>query len=182
MTISRARFAARYPARFQLVLASNPCPCGLAIGMGSRCTCTFREKRGYFGRLSGPLLDRIDLNITVPKLSYAEMVSAGDVESSAEVAARVLRAREAAAERLRPFGLSTNAELTGALLRQELAVDRALLSPLHRLMDRGELTARGCDRIQRVAWSIADLDGASAPRRDHLDTALALRMNSAVTS
>ena len=125
-------------------------------------------------------MDRIDLHLSIPKLSWAEMTGSEQGESSDVVAQRVVAARQAAAERLGRWNLRVNAELTGSLLRHELALDRRLLTSLHRLMDRGDLTARGCDRIQRVAWSIADLEGAVAPAREHLDAAVALRVNSAL--
>lgn len=178
ITLDRARAGARYPARFQLVLASNPCPCGQNTGpTAASCTCSAREKRSYFGKLSGPLLDRVDLHLAVPKPSWAQMRGADRPESSAAVAVRVAQARQAARERLAPLGLRTNAELGGTQLRGALRLSPTLLDPLYRLLERGELTLRGCDRIQRVAWSIADLDGADSPRRDHLEAAIGLRLS-----
>ena len=176
ITVDRARASARYPARFQLVLAANPCPCGLSTGMGDRCTCSAREKRSYLGRLSGPLMDRIDLHLNIPKLSYAEVTSTMPGEATAEVAARVALARQAARERLAPLGVRSNAELAGTQLRGPLRPSSALLAPLHRLIERGALTVRGSDRVQRVAWSIADLEGASSPGAEHLEAAIALRL------
>lgn len=180
ITIDRARGSARYPARFQLVLAANPCPCGNSLGMGlaGQCTCSPRERRGYLNRLSGPLMDRVDLHITVPKLSYAQMNSRETGESSEQVARRVVQARAAARERLAPLGISTNAQLNGTHLRGPLRLKASLLAPLRGLLDRGELTMRGCDRIQRVAWSVADLDGAVSPRAQDIETAIGLRIGS----
>lgn len=147
--LDRSAASATYPARFQLVLAANPCPCGRA---GAECTCSPRERRGYFGRLSGPLLDRVDLQIAVPKASYGELAAgAGQGETTAAVACRVAAARTRQAERLRPLGARTNAEPGGHLLNGVLRPPRAVTAPLERAMDRGALTARGNQRVLRVA-------------------------------
>ncbi|GEO94200.1 YifB family Mg chelatase-like AAA ATPase [Kocuria turfanensis] len=176
VTIDRAVASAVYPARFQLVLAANPCPCGQSAGRGADCTCTPRVRRSYFGKLSGPLLDRVDLQISVPKVSYGELASgAGGAEPTAAVAARVAAARGAQAERLRRLGLRTNAELGTVLLHGPLRPPRTVTAPLERAMDRGALTARGHQRVLRVAWTLADLDGRGVPAVDDVDTALYLR-------
>ncbi|MEX5295825.1 YifB family Mg chelatase-like AAA ATPase [Kocuria sp. CPCC 205268] len=174
--IDRSAASAVYPARFQLVLAANPCPCGRSGGHGAGCTCTPRMRRSYFGKLSGPLLDRVDLQIAVPTVSYGELAAgAGRGESTAEVSVRVARARAAQAERLRHLGVCTNAELGGSLLRGVLRPPHAVTAPLERAMDRGSLTARGHQRVLRVAWTLADLEGRSAPVLDDVDTALYFR-------
>ncbi|MGX6396614.1 YifB family Mg chelatase-like AAA ATPase [Rothia kristinae] len=179
ITIDRARASAQYPARFQLVLAANPCPCGRSQEMGGgRCSCGPVERRRYLAKLSGPLLDRVDLHITVPKLSYAQMRSRGEAETSAAVAARVRQARAIAAERLAGLGLSTNGQLGGTHLRGALRLEPTVLTPLQGLLDRGELTLRGCDRVQRLAWTIADLEGRTSPARQDIDTAISLRLTS----
>lgn len=176
VTIDRAVGSAVYPARFQLVLAANPCPCGLAGGRGDGCTCTPRARRSYFGKLSGPLLDRVDLQISVPKLSYGELAAgAGRGEPTAVVAARVARARAAQADRLGGLGPATNAELGGSLLRGVLRPPPRVTAPLERAMDRGSLTARGHQRVLRVAWTLADLDGRTVPAVEDVDTALYFR-------
>ncbi|WP_272026253.1 YifB family Mg chelatase-like AAA ATPase [Kocuria rosea] len=176
VVIDRSTASAVYPARFQLVLAANPCPCGQAGGRGADCTCTPRMRRSYFGKLSGPLLDRVDLQIAVPKVSYGELAAgAGQGESTAEVAVRVARARAAQAERLRGLGLRTNAELGGSLLHGALRPPRPVTAPLERAMDRGSLTARGHQRVLRVAWTLADLEGRGVPVLDDVDTALYFR-------
>ncbi|MGK7223350.1 YifB family Mg chelatase-like AAA ATPase [Kocuria flava] len=174
--IDRSIASATYPARFQLVLAANPCPCGLSGGRGAECRCTPRERRGYFGRLSGPLLDRIDLQIAVPRVSYGELAAeTGRGEATAPVARRVAAARAAQAQRLHRHGVRTNAELGGALLQGPLRPGRAVTAPLERAMDRGELTARGHQRVLRVAWTLADLEGRAAPDADDVETALWFR-------
>lgn len=175
MVIDRAVASATYPARFQLVLAANPCPCGLNVGRGLDCTCSARERRTYFGRLSGPLLDRIDLQVTVPKVSAAELAATEPGESSAAIRARVVEARAAQRDRLAPYGLLTNADTNGRVLRGPLKLDGQLTSKLTSALDRGTLTARGFDRVLRTAWTLADLDGATSPRQDHIDLALYFR-------
>lgn len=180
--IDRARASARYPAQFQLVLAANPCPCGRTGGMGSRCTCSSRARRAYLAKLSGPLMDRVDLRIAVPKLSAADLATRQRAETSAEVLSRVTEARRIARERLAPWGISTNAQLRGTHLRNELRLPDAALASLTRLLDRGETTLRGCDRIQRVAWTLADLDGCGTPRAEHVDAAIGLRMKAGAFS
>ena len=175
ITLDRSIASAVYPARFQLVLAANPCPCGMNSGRGLECTCSSKERRNYFGRLSGPLLDRVDLHITVPRVQSHELALIEHNESSESIRTRVIQARAAQRERLAPYGLSTNAETNGRLLRGDLKLDAALLSPLLRAMDRGTITARGFDRVLRTAWTIADLEGKSSPAAEHLDLAMYFR-------
>ncbi|MDY6051905.1 MAG: YifB family Mg chelatase-like AAA ATPase [Rothia sp. (in: high G+C Gram-positive bacteria)] len=175
VTISRSAASARYPARFQLVLAANPCPCGYNVGRGLECTCTSRERRTYFSRLSGPLLDRIDLHISVPKVTAVDLANSGNNECSDEIRQRVSQARQAQAERLKPLGASTNAETNGTILRGPLRLAPQLTSSLSTALDHGTLTARGYDRVLRTAWTLADLDGATSPSQDHLDLALYFR-------
>ncbi|WP_085529428.1 YifB family Mg chelatase-like AAA ATPase [Kocuria massiliensis] len=175
ITLNRAQGSAKYPARFQLVLAANPCPCGRSLSVGEVCSCAPREKRSYLGRLSGPLMDRIDLQLRVPKLSWAE-ISQGQVpETSDIVAGRVAHARARARERLARWGLSCNAEVRGSQLRNELRLPASVLGGLRRLQERGQISLRGCHRIERVAWTLADLDDAESPRQEHIDAAIGLR-------
>ncbi|GAA3812244.1 YifB family Mg chelatase-like AAA ATPase [Cellulomonas soli] len=171
LVLHRAAGTARYPARFQLVLAANPCPCGHAWGKGLDCTCRSEQRRRYFGKLSGPLLDRVDLQV---ELAPAR---AGDLpgESSAVVARRVQEARAAQSARLAGTPWRTNAEVPGAWLRDRLGGGRALLSDLDRAIDRGTLSLRGVDRVLRVAWTLADLEGREAPGRGHVGQALLMR-------
>lgn len=175
VTLSRAKGSAKYPAKFQLVIAANPCPCGRSMSIGETCTCAPREKRSYLGKISGPLLDRIDLQLRVPKLSWSEINAGTAPESSATVAARVAQARARARERLRKLGISSNSEIRGSHLRDQLRLPPKVLTGLKRLQERGDLTLRGCHRIERVAWTLADIDGAESPRRDHIDAAIGLR-------
>ncbi|GEL46040.1 hypothetical protein CHO01_11560 [Cellulomonas hominis] len=173
LVIHRTGGAARYPARFQLVLAANPCPCGRAVGSGLACTCTSLERRRYFGRLSGPLLDRVDVQVEVPPVGRAALAEQG--EASAAVAARVAAARAAQRERWAGSPWRVNAEVPGRVLRERLRPDRRLLVAVDRAVDEGRLTLRGADRVLRLAWTVADTHGRSAPSRDDVGTAMSLR-------
>jgi magnesium chelatase family protein len=151
LVLHRAGGAARYPARFQLVLTANPCPCGLAsVNSGLDCTCTPTAKRRYFGRLSGPLLDRVDLQVEALPVTRAERLARTPGESTAVVAERVGRARAASRERLADTPWTTNAEVPGGWLRERLGPDRTVLAPVERMIDRGSLTLRGADRVVRA--------------------------------
>lgn len=173
VVIHRAGGAARYPARFQLVLAANPCPCGRAVGKGVACTCTSLDRRRYFGRISGPLLDRVDVQVEVPAVRRAEL--RGDAESTAEVAARVAAARAAQTDRWAGTPWRVNAEVPGRVLRERLRPDPEMLGLVDDGLDRGTLTLRGADRVLRVAWTLADLAGQAAPDRGAVGRAVALR-------
>ncbi|GHG44281.1 hypothetical protein GCM10012320_09110 [Sinomonas cellulolyticus] len=176
LVIHRMAGAAAYPARFQLVLAANPCPCGKGIGKALDCTCTAQAKRRYFGRISGPLLDRVDIQLPISRVSAVDFGGGGAAgEASADVALRVLEARRRQAERLRPFGLETNAQVPGRVLRGQLRLDPAATGLLDRAMMTNTLTARGFDRVLRLAWSVADLAGLDRPGSDEVGQALTLR-------
>lgn len=175
LELHRAAGTASYPARFQLVLAANPCPCGLASGKGLDCTCTPQQRRRYFSRLSGPLLDRVDLQLTVQRVSLRELSGDGSAEGSGVLAARVAAARHVQQERLRDWGYETNAEVSGNVLRGALRPAPRATSALDRAMDRQTLTARGYDRVLRVAWSVADLAGHLSPDADDVGQALGFR-------
>ncbi len=175
LVLHRSAGTASYPARFQLVLAANPCPCGKATGKGAECTCTAMARRRYFDRLSGPLLDRVDIQLHVNRVSLAELSGAEPRESTHQVAARVLAAKERQRERLGRFGLAGNAEASGRLLRGVFRLPGADTALLDRALDTGQLTARGYDRVLRLAWTIADLGGHDRPDRDDVGLALTMR-------
>ncbi|HEX6917031.1 MAG TPA: YifB family Mg chelatase-like AAA ATPase [Phycicoccus sp.] len=182
VVIARARQAVRYPARFLLVLAANPCPCGRAYGKALDCSCTPMEIRSYAGRLSGPLLDRVDLQVHVPPVRRAAF---GDEvgEASAVVAARVARAREVQRERWAVGGWVLNGLVPGHVLRRApYRLPRSTTSDIDRALDAGRLTLRGYDRVLRVAWSAADLAGRDVPGRDDVATGLVLRRGEAVAA
>lgn len=174
LMIDRAGGSARYPARFQLVLAANPCPCGQAVGKGLRCSCSPMARRKYFSRLSGPLLDRVDLQVEMHAVRRAE-IGVEPPESSAVVAARVAAARAAQAARLVGTPWRTNAEVPGSWLREHPRTCRAALVDVHRALDAGRISLRGVDRVLRVAWTLADLSGRETPTRDDVGRALLLR-------
>ena len=170
--LARRDGVARYPARFQLVLAANPCPC--ASPDPHDCVCTSAEKRRYMGKLSGPLLDRVDLRVFMHR-EKAGAFAAEAGESTATVRNRVKAARDAAAERWRKHGVRTNAEVSGVLLRRRFRLDADVMAPLRTALDRGVLSIRGVDRTLRVAWTLADLHGRTAPGVDEVKTALSFR-------
>lgn len=174
--IARAQGSTRYPARVQLVLASNPCPCG--VGDEVACTCSSVVRRRYLGRLSGPLLDRIDLQITLQPVSAADLAGSDEApEPSALVLKRVVAARAAAAERWagRPFAV--NAHAPGSVLRAPpFRLPGDVTAPLTAQLERGGLSARGYDRVLRVAWTIADIHGRTTPCLSDVDEAINLRL------
>ncbi|WP_115788742.1 YifB family Mg chelatase-like AAA ATPase [Arthrobacter silvisoli] len=175
LVIHRSAGTAAYPARFQLVLAANPCPCGKASGKGVDCTCTALMRRRYFGRMSGPLLDRVDIQLQVERVSLADFGQAGGEEDSATVARRVAAARSRQRERLGGFGLETNSQVPGRLLRGVLKLPPATTRILDSSLERGVLTARGYDRVLRLAWTLADLGHREQPGLDDIGQALSLR-------
>ena len=179
--VARARAVVSFPARFTLVLAANPCQCGRAEARGSECTCTPRVRRRYLARLSGPLLDRVDLRVRTHAVTLAELRAAARLaETSVVVRARVLQARRSAAQRLSGTSWKTNAEVPGAELRRRWPLPRRVQAHAEACLDRGGLTARGLDRVLRVAWTIADLAGRAQPSLDDVGEALALRVSGAL--
>jgi magnesium chelatase family protein len=177
ITVHRAAGSARFPARCQVVLAANPCPCGNAGTLGGPpCTCVPSAVRRYLGRLSGPLLDRIDIRVAVPRVTTGSLRAAdGRTPTTAAARATVAAARARMATRLSGTGWSRNAEVTGTWLRAEGRADPGATTVLDRALDLGTLTMRGWDRVMRLAWTMADLDAADRPGREHIARALALR-------
>lgn len=170
--ISRRDGTARYPARFQLILAANPCPCAPAKDVD--CICTSIQRRRYLGRLSGPLMDRIDIRVAMdPPGDVTLLTERG--EPSAAIAERVLRAREAARERWSEFGWRTNAEVPGSALRHRFRPGPQVRRPLEAALRTGRITARGADRALRLAWTLTDLRGGDAPGEDDIVSALLYR-------
>ena len=150
------------------MLAANPCPCASAAG-DTACTCSPLERRRYQSRLSGPLLDRIDLRVDLPPVTRAAWLDGmGAPESTAAVAGRVRHARAAAAARLAGTGLTVNSQVPGRLLRERWAVPRPSLRLAERALERGVLSVRGFDRVLRVAWTLADLAGRPVPGTDEV--------------
>lgn len=171
--LARAQGDTRYPARVQLVLAANPCPCGSANG---ECVCSALARRRYFGRLSGPLLDRLDLHVELYAVRAVELVDDQPAETSAEVRRRVAAARAAAAARWPPPGPTVNAAIPGSLLRATpFRLPRSATRNAQLAVDHGALSARGYDRVLRTAWTLADLAGYDRPDADQIAEAIALR-------
>jgi magnesium chelatase family protein len=175
VAIARSGGVARYPARFQLVMAANPCPCAAPAGEDD-CQCTSTARRRYIGRISGPLLDRMDLQVQLEPVAPGELLDGLDAaEPSAAVAARVAAARAAAGERLRGTGWRINAEVPGPALRSRWRLPAKVTAAADVRLDRGELSARGYDRVLRVAWSASDLAGRTSPTATDVEEAVALR-------
>ncbi|MGC0363485.1 magnesium chelatase family protein [Rhodococcus sp. 27YEA15] len=170
--IARRDGVARYPARFQLILAANPCPC--APSRDADCVCAPAARRRYLGKLSGPLLDRVDIRVRMQAVATGALIDEVG-ESTADVRARVQAAREGAAQRWSEYGWRTNAEVPGPALRQKFRLTRTALAPVERALRKGVITARGADRALRVAWSVADLAGAAMPGSDEVVMALDFR-------
>ncbi len=177
IVLSRSHGSTRYPARIQLVLAANPCPCAKPGG-DALCECSSLARRRYLGRLSGPLLDRVDLQVRLMPVTAAQLLQeAGHAEPSAVVAERVAKARAAAAARWAEYGWQTNGEVPGQVLRRKpWRLPRLSTVELERYLGAGSLSARGYDRVLRLAWTIADLDGHGHPDGGDVTEALSMRM------
>lgn len=175
--IDRSGFRARFPARFQLVLAMNPCPCGNYGVRGAECICPPVAIRRYAARLSGPLRDRIDIDLQVARVAASRATSPERTGlTSAEAATRVRAARERAARRLTDTPWTVNADVAGAWLRDgDRRLPREVRAPLDRALERGQLTLRGYDRVLRLAWTMADLAGVDVPGGEELGRALFLK-------
>lgn len=173
--LGRSEVQARYPARFQLVLAANPCPCGLATTKGAECRCTPMAVRRYAERISGPIMDRIDVQVQFTPLRKAFLRAAAEsVESSAVVSARVLEARDRQARRLRGTPWHTNGDVPGPYLRTQLPLPEGL-GQLEEAVNRGKLSPRGVDKVLRTSWTVGDLAGLDRPGAGEVATALAMR-------
>jgi magnesium chelatase family protein len=180
VTIVRANYRVTYPARFMLVAAMNPCRCGHASDLGYTCRrgASTRCAADYQGRLSGPLLDRIDLHIEVPAVTAADLILPAPAEGSREIAARVARARDTQAARYAALGLPqvrTNAQAQGPVLEEVAKPDTAGAALIRDAAEAMRLSARGYHRVLRVARTLADLDGAEKVGRIHLAEALSYR-------
>ncbi|MCT9079720.1 YifB family Mg chelatase-like AAA ATPase [Streptomyces fulvoviolaceus] len=179
VVIARSAGVVRFPAKFLMVLAANPCPCGRFSQTDDFCECPPSAIRRYQARLSGPLLDRVDLRVEVDRVTRAQLTERGARgESTAVVAERVRAARERAAARLAGTPWRTNSEVPGRELRSRWHAMSGAMDDAERSLERGVLTARGLDRVLRVAWTVADLVGHDRP--DATDVALALQLRTGV--
>ncbi len=175
VTIARAAMTLTFPARFTLVASMNPCPCGFRGDRASDCRCDDATVQKYLAKLSGPLLDRIDLHVTVSRVSFDELVGRGPAESSAAVRGRVEAARKRQAARLRDTATVTNAAIPAADVRKLCPLSTEPLALLEGAVTRGALSARAFDRVVRVARTIADLAAAESIAREHVAEALVYR-------
>jgi magnesium chelatase family protein len=179
--IARAKGMVRYPARCQLVLAANPCPCASASG-DQACVCPPRSRARYLARLSGPLLDRIDLQVQLypvtgaALLGHPEDAEPSATEPSATVAKRVVAARAAAAVRLSGTPWRLNADVPGHELRTRWCLPRKDRHFADLALDLGQVSARGYDRILKMAWTISDLAGHESPQAADVDEAVGMRI------
>ena len=175
ISIARARYAVDYPSNFTLVASMNPCPCGYYNHPTKECTCSAAAVHRYMGRISGPLMDRIDLHVEVTPVSREEMSVETPAESSAEVRKRVIAARKIQAERFKDTPVHTNTMMTSAMLRRFCQLSTEARTLLDRAMERLQLSARAYDRIIKVARTIADLEGAANIEPHHISEAIGYR-------
>lgn len=175
VVVARSGVTTRFPARFTLVLAANPCPCARPAGAAEGCSCSPAARRRYLGRISGPLLDRVDVKIELEPVGRKELLNDRNfAESSQAVALRVAQARDRAARRLRDTPWRLNGEVPGSELRRTWPPAPGALAVIERSLERGQISARGVVKVIRVAWTIADLAGQPRPTKDECNTALGL--------
>ena len=176
VVISRTNHSITYPAKFMLLAAMNPCPCGYLGDKEKQCTCTEFQISRYLSRLSGPLLDRIDLQIEVPKLTSDELLnSAKSEESSADIRKRVINARKIQTERYKNDGILTNSELTPKLIKKYCKIDSETENIFKTAIIKYQLSGRKYDRILKLARTIADLENSMDIKQNHLMQALQYR-------
>ncbi|HMQ02950.1 MAG TPA: YifB family Mg chelatase-like AAA ATPase [Pyrinomonadaceae bacterium] len=176
VTISRAATSLTFPADFTLVASMNPCPCGY-FGSSKECTCSPIQIQRYVGKISGPLMDRIDIHIDVPAVKFVELRGLGteNVESSDEIRKRVAKAREVQRDRLGSHGVFSNSGMSSKQIRQFCGLDSECEALLEKAMQRQGLSARAHDRILKVSRTIADLDGSDKIQAAHLSEAINYR-------
>ncbi len=175
VTISRVQSTLTFPAQFMLAAAMNPCPCGYYTDHSKECTCTPHQIQKYLSKISGPLLDRIDLHIEVPSLKWKEITGDQAGESSADIRERVEKARKIQQDRFSSEGIHCNAQMTTQHLRRFCALDEPSQSLLKAAMEKFGLSARAYDRILKVARTIADLDGEEAIKPSYVAEAIQYR-------
>lgn len=174
VTISRVGACLTYPCKFMLVASMNPCPCGYLGSKERQCTCTQKQKEHYRAKLSGPLLDRFDIQIQVPSVDYKKL-EGKNVEDSSNIRDRVNQARDIQLRRYQDFGICSNAELTPKLMEEYCALDKESNEILSQFFERLKLSARAYSKILKVARTIADLDNFEQIQKIHLIEAIQYR-------
>ena len=170
ITVARNKLSVDYPAHFMLVAAMNPCPCGHYGDLKHPCTCTPAQRHRYMSRISGPLLDRIDIQCHIEAVQYDDLRNKADGEPSAAIRERVLKARAIQTERFRGTNIHCNARMTPSMVRQYCQLTADAEQQLRMAMDLYGLSARAYDRILKVARTIADLDAVAHPDQPVTDT------------
>ncbi|MFY9586189.1 MAG: YifB family Mg chelatase-like AAA ATPase [Actinomycetota bacterium] len=170
VTIVRGKWTVTFPARFQLIAATNPCPCGYSGDQMRSCKCLPGRLAAYAERLSGPVIDRIDLQVIVGRVTKAELCHGDPGEPSAVIRERVVRARDIQAERLAPLGLTMNAEIPAPALEEACSLSVAAKRAVEGIVELDGVSARGVHRMMRVARTIADLEGAARVSEDHIES------------
>ena len=173
VAVSRSRGTTIFPAQFQLIMAANPCPCGYGYGTGERCTCRERDRIRYFSRLSGPILDRVDMQLQVCPVSHIGSRQLPEGDSSERIRQQVIAARSMAVERFRSFGWTSNAQAAGSWLREH--TPHRVLAVVNQALSSYQISLRGAYRVMKLSWTICDLDGRTSPNLDDVDRALSLR-------
>ena len=175
ITVTRASGSVTYPSNIILIAAMNPCPCGFYGHPSKPCTCSQNAVQRYLNKISGPLLDRLDLHIEVPPVDYKALSDKSQGETSAQIRERVSRARALQVERYRGTGITCNAQLTPSLLRKHCVMAEDASAYLNRSFDAMGLSARAYDRILKVARTVADLKGNEIIQKDDIGAALRFR-------
>ncbi len=175
VTISRAQIAITFPARFMLVAAMNPCPCGYREDPKHQCSCSATTVQKYWSKISGPLLDRIDIHIEVPSIEWRDLTNIADGETSAVIRTRVNQARDLQLKRFSKGGVFSNAQMKSALIKKHCALDSNSMSFLERAVEKLGLSARAYHRILKIARTIADLESSSEIKPGHVAEAIQYR-------
>ena len=175
ITVARASGSVTYPSSVTLVAAMNPCPCGFYGHPTKECSCTSNMVRKYLNRISGPMLDRLDLHVEVPPVDYKALSDKAPAESSASIRERVNKARQIQVERYKGTGITCNARLTPALLRKFCVMTDEASEYLSQSFDKLGLSARAYDRILKVARTVADLSGHQNIEKSDILSAIRFR-------